>query len=186
MTWSNDFNTAKDPTVYEVIPTGTLVKVRMTITPGGYDDPSQGWTDGFCTCSSTTGSVYLDCVFVVLDGKYASRKIWSMIGLHSPKGPKWAERGRTLIKSILNSAHGISNQDTSADARSARCISGLGDLDGITFVAMVSVEKDQNGEFKNIIKIAITPDHQKYSELMGTGWKNSDESIDSLVELQGD
>jgi hypothetical protein len=53
---------------------GTIVKVRMTIRPGGYDDASQGWTGGYATQSMTTGSVYLNCEFVVLDGPYAKNR----------------------------------------------------------------------------------------------------------------
>ena len=42
----------------------TLVKVRMTLRPGGYDDASQGWAGGYATQSETTGSVYLSAEFV--------------------------------------------------------------------------------------------------------------------------
>ena len=38
----NDFNDAQSNT--NLIPKGTLAKVRLTIRPGGFDDPSQGWT----------------------------------------------------------------------------------------------------------------------------------------------
>ncbi len=38
--WS-DFNDAKQAS--NVIPKGTIAKVRMTLRPGGFDDPSQGW-----------------------------------------------------------------------------------------------------------------------------------------------
>jgi len=40
----NDFNSAQSNT--NVIPKGTLAKVRLTLRPGGFDDPSQGWTGG--------------------------------------------------------------------------------------------------------------------------------------------
>ena len=39
-----DFNSAAEQSSYDLIPKGTVVRVRMTIKPGGYDDPSQGWT----------------------------------------------------------------------------------------------------------------------------------------------
>jgi hypothetical protein len=166
MSW-NDFNTADDQTGFDPIPKGTLVKVRMSIKPGGHDNAQQGWTGGWATQNNTTGSVYLNCEFVVLNGKYARRKIWSLIGLHSPKGPDWANIGRAFIKGILNSARGISNKDNSPAAQNARRINGLGDLDGIEFVARVDMEKDQHGNDKNAIKIAITPDHKEYASLMG-------------------
>ena len=40
----NDFNDAESQqSGFDLIPKGTVVPVRMTIKPGGYDDPSQGW-----------------------------------------------------------------------------------------------------------------------------------------------
>ncbi|MCG7947357.1 MAG: hypothetical protein N0C84_13525 [Candidatus Thiodiazotropha taylori] len=167
MTTWNDFNSAEDQNNFDVIPKGTLVKVRMTIRPGGYDDASQGWTGGYATQSMTTGSVYLNCEFVVLDGPYAKRKMWSLIGLHSPKGPEWANMGRAFVKGILNSSRGLHPQDNSPQAQQARRIQGFADLDGIEFVAKVELDKDQNGDDKNVIKTAITPDHKDYAAVSG-------------------
>jgi hypothetical protein len=166
MSW-NDFNSADDQSGFDVIPKGTLAKVRMTIKPGGHDDASQGWTGGWATRSNTTGAVYLNCEFVVLEGKYARRKIWSLIGLYSAKGPDWANIGRAFIKGILNSSRGVSNKDNSPAAQNARRINGLGDLDGVEFAARIDIEKDQNGDDKNVIKLAITPDNKEYASLMG-------------------
>lgn len=166
MSW-NDFNSADDQSGFDVIPKGTLAKVRMTIKPGGHDDASQGWTGGWATRSNTTGAVYLNCEFVVLEGKYARRKIWSLIGLYSAKGPDWANIGRAFIKGILNSSRGVSNKDNSPAAQNARRINGLGCLDGVEFVARIDIEKDQNGDDKNVIKLAITPDNKEYASLMG-------------------
>ncbi len=164
----NDFNSADDQNSFDLIPKGTLVKVRMTIKPGGHDDPAQGWTGGYSTQSQTTGSVYLNCEFVVLEGPYARRKMWSLIGLHSNKGPEWANMGRAFIKGILNSAYGLHPQDNSPQAQQARRISGFGDLDGIEFVGKVEIEKDQHGEDKNVIKMAIIPDRKEYAAVMGS------------------
>lgn len=166
MSWS-DFNSADDQSGFDVIPKGTLAKVRMTIKPGGHDDASQGWTGGWATRSNTTGAVYLNCEFVVLEGKYARRKIWSLIGLYSAKGPDWANIGRAFIKGILNSSRGVSNKDNSPAAQNARRINGLGCLDGVEFAARIDIEKDQNGDDKNVIKLAITPDNKEYASLMG-------------------
>jgi hypothetical protein len=166
MSW-NDFNSADFQSGFDVIPKGTLAKVRMTIKPGGHDDASQGWTGGWATRSNTTGAVYLNCEFVVLEGKYARRKIWSLIGLYSAKGPDWANIGRAFIKGILNSSRGVSNKDNSPAAQNARRINGLGCLDGVEFVARIDIEKDQNGDDKNVIKLAITPDNKEYASLMG-------------------
>ena len=64
----NDFNSAQSNS--NVIPKGTLAKVRLTIRPGGFDDPSQGWTGGYARRGST-GSVYLDVEYTVLEGPLA-------------------------------------------------------------------------------------------------------------------
>ncbi|WP_412057309.1 hypothetical protein [Bartonella sp. DGB2] len=167
MNW-NDFNGADDQTSFELIPAKTLAKVRMVIKPGGHDDAAQGWTGGWATRNHNSGAVYLNCEFVVLEGKYARRKIWNLIGLHSEKGPNWANIGRAFIKGILNSARGVRDKDNSPTAQNARRIHGLGDLDGIEFVARIDVEKNQNGDDKNVIKLAITPDHKDYVALMGS------------------
>ena len=161
-----DFNSAAEQTSYDLIPKGTMVRVRMTIKPGGYDDPSQGWTGGYATRSMTTGSVYLNCEFVVLDGPFARRKMWSLIGLYSAKGAEWTNMGRTFIKAILNSARGINPNDSSPAAQNARRISGFADLEGIEFVGKVDWDKDQNGQDKCVIKSAVTPEHKDYAAHM--------------------
>lgn len=161
--WS-DFNDAKSTA--SVIPKGAIAKVRLSIRPGGYDDPSQGWTGGYATRGST-GAVYLNAEFTVLEGPYARRKIFSLIGLYSPKGPDWGNMGRALVRAILNSARGISDKDVSPQAQSARRIRGLSDLDGIEFVAKIDVGTDTNGDPKNEIRTAVTPDHKEYAGVMG-------------------
>jgi len=162
-----DFNDANEQSSFDLIPKGTLVRVRMTIRPGGFDDASQGWTGGYATRNDNTGSVYLNCEFVVMEGEYARRKLWSLIGLYSPKGPEWAHMGRAFVKAILNSARGVHAGDASPQAQNARRIAGFADLDGIEFLGKVDWEKDQNGQDKAVIKQAIQPDHKDYAALMG-------------------
>lgn len=161
----NDFNDAKQTS--NIIPKGTLAKVRVTIRPGGHDDPSQGWTGGYAT-RGTTGSVYLNTEYTVVEGPFAKRKVFSMIGLYSPKGPDWANMGRGLVRSMLNSARGISDKDNGPQAQAARRISGFGDLDGLEFIARIDVGTDSNGDDKNDIRTAVTPDHREYAALMGS------------------
>ena len=160
----NDFNDAKKNS--NIIPKGTLAKVRMTIRPGGFDDPAQGWAGGYAT-RGTTGAVYLNAEFTVLEGPYARRKVFSMIGLYSPKGPDWANMGRSLVRGMLNSARGIADKDNSPQAQAARRINGFADLDGLEFVARIDVGTDTNGDEKNEIRAAVTPDHKDYAALMG-------------------
>ena len=169
-TWT-DFNDAEQQQGFDLIPKGTTVKVRMTIKPGGHDDPAQGWTGGYATESFDTGSVYLACEFVVLEGAYARRKMWSNIGLHSSKGPTWGQMGRSMIRGILNSARNVHPQDNTTYATSRRRIEGFHELDGIEFLARVDVEKDAKGENRNVVKLAVEPDHKDYASLMGVASK---------------
>ena len=162
----NDFNDARQNA--NLIPKGTIAKVRLTIRPGGFDEPSQGWTGGYAK-RGTTGSVYLDAEYTVLEGPYARRKVWSMIGLYSAKGPDWANMGRSLVRGILNSARGLSDKDNSPEAQNARRISGFADLDGIEFVARIDVGTDTNGDEKNDIRSAVTKDHKEYAAHVGGG-----------------
>ncbi len=160
----NDFNSAQGNA--NLIPKGTLVKVRLTIRPGGFNDESQGWTGGYATRGST-GSVYLNAEYTVLEGQYAKRKIFSLIGLYSTKGPEWGNMGRSLVRGILNSARGISDKDNSPEAQAKRRIAGFADLDGLEFVVRADMGTDTNGDDKNEVRSAVTPDHKDYAGIMG-------------------
>ena len=48
-----DFGSAEDQQTFDIIPRGTIARVRMTIKPGGYNDPDQGWTGGYATLGET-------------------------------------------------------------------------------------------------------------------------------------
>ena len=174
----NDFNDAEQQQGFDLIPKGTLVPVRMTLKPGGHDDPAQGWRGGYATQSFDTGSVYLAAEFVVTAGDHAKRKMWSNIGLHSQKGPTWGQMGRTFIRAALNSARNVHPQDNSPQATAARRIQGFHELDGIEFLARVDIEKDNKGLDRNVVKTAVEPDHPDYAKLVGvppktTGGGNS-------------
>ncbi len=160
----NDYNDASQNP--NLIPKGTIAKVRLTIRPGGFDDPSQGWTGGYATRGST-GAVYLNGEFTVLEGPYAKRKIFTLVGLYSPKGPDWGNMGRSFVRGMLNSARGISDKDASPQAQAARRIGGFADLEGLEFLAKIDTGTDANGEAKNEIRMAVTPDHRAYATAMG-------------------
>ena len=141
----------------------------MTIKPGNYDDPGQGWTGGYATRNDTTGSVYLNAEFAILEGPFVNRRVWSLIGLLGPKGPEWANMGRSLVRGILNSACGLSEKDTSPQAQAIRRIDGLHVLDGIEFLARIDVGKDRDGEPKNEIRFAVTPNHKDWEAFQQAG-----------------
>jgi hypothetical protein len=165
----NDYNDAVSQNAYDLIPKGTIVPVRMSIKPGGHDDISQGWTGGYATHNDTTGSVYLSAEFVITEGPFARRKVWSLIGLLSQKGPEWGSMGRSFVRGILNSSRGLSDKDNSPQAQTSRRINGFADLDGIEFLAKVDVGKDQNGDAKNELRFAVTPDHKDWQTFQESG-----------------
>jgi hypothetical protein len=118
----NDFNDAEEQREFALIPPKTLAKVIMAIRPGGYDDASQGWTGGYATRSDKTGAVYLNAKFTILEGPFAKRVVFGLIGLYSPKGPDWTNMGRSFLRAILNSARGIHPADQTPQAQTARRI----------------------------------------------------------------
>jgi hypothetical protein len=165
--WS-DFNDAEaQQSGFNLIPKGALVPVLMTLKPGGHYDASQGWSDGYPTQSPKTGAVYLSAEFVITGGEYVKRKMWSNIGLSSPKGPTWTQMGRTFLRAALNSARNVLPQDSSPQATSARRIQGFVDLDGLEFVVRVDIEKDDRGDDRNVVKMAVEPDHPDYARTFG-------------------
>ena len=164
-----DFNDAEEPMSLGLIPKGTLVKTCLSIMPGGYDDETQGWTGGYATRSRQSEAVYLNCKFIIMAGEYAKRHLFHMIGLHSVKGPIWADMGRTFIKSLLNSAKGIQPSDESPQAKQARIIQSFADLEGLVCVLKVGVELDSQDHERNRVQAVITPDHPQYKTLMACG-----------------
>ena len=158
-----DFNTAEPQQSLDLIQKGTVAKVRMTIKPGGYNNPDRDWTGGYATHNTASEAVYLNCEFVIIGGSYDKRKVWSLIGLYSSKGDKWNNIGRSFIRAILNSARGFSEKDGSPQAVAARNIKSFAELDGIEFIACIDVEKNKvTGEERNVIKRAVTKDHKDY------------------------
>lgn len=167
MAW-NDFSDAEEQSSSDLIPNKTPVKVVLKIRPGGYNDPEKGLTGGLAT-QADSGAVYLDGEFTIMGGKYAKRKVWSLIGLHSPKGPKWEQMGRSFIRAMLESARGIAPNDASELGKKARNINSYADLDGMEFAAFVEVQKaEPNSTYsdKNVIQTVIPTTHKDYAALM--------------------
>ena len=108
--------------------------------------------------------IYLAAEFVVTAGDHAKRKMWSNIGLHSKKGRPGPD-GRSFIRAALNSARNVHPQDNSPQAAAARRIQGFRELDGLEFLARVDIEKD-GGPDRNVVKIAVEPDHPGLRKLM--------------------
>ncbi len=168
--FTHDFNGAEaQQNAFASIPSGTPVKVRLAIRPGGVGP--EGWV----TQSRTSDAQYLNTEAVVLEGPHARRRVYTRIGLRGKGAGQGADdpygnRGRSLIRGILESARGVAYKDTSERARAARTIRGYGDLNGMEFLARIGVERDKSNphdEGRNVLAAAIGPDHADYARLMG-------------------
>ena len=161
-----NYSTAEPQNSYSVIPDKTLAKVRMHVKFGYYNDESKGWIDDWATKSERTEAVYLNCEYTIVGGKYDGRRVWSIVGLHSEKGDKWAQMGRSFIRTVLESANGIHSNDVTEAANKARTIKSFQELDGIEFITQIDVSPDQEGNNRNEIRYAITKENNEYDALM--------------------
>jgi hypothetical protein len=165
-----DFNGADaQDAAFDLIPANTFAKVSLTIRPGG------AGPEGWLTQSKTSTALYLNTEAVILEGPHARRRVYTRIGFKgksvNERGEDtYANRGRSLIRGILESARGIRSADQSEQARAARMIQSLGDLSGIEFLAKIGVEmdKDKPGDAgRNVIAAAIGPENPQYATIMG-------------------
>ena len=147
---------------HAIMPDGLIARIRLKIKSGGYNDPENGWTNG-CATRNQTGAVYLNCQFEVTDGEYAGKRFFSLIGLHTPKGAWWGNKGRKTLRDILNSAHEIADNDYTPHAIRSRQLESLSSFDGVEFVAEIGVRKDQGGVDRNELKSVITPDDKRFA-----------------------
>jgi len=161
-----DYSTAEPQNSYSVIPHKTLAKVRIKIKKGYYNDEARGWIDDWATKSEKTGAIYLNCEFIIVGGEYDTRKVWSLIGLHSEKSLKYEAIGASLIRTILESANGIDSNDKTEAAKRAKSIKDHGELNGMEFVAQIDTYEDQKQIERNHIRYAITKGHNEYHDLM--------------------
>ncbi|MBS3961616.1 MAG: hypothetical protein KGZ61_07285, partial [Sandarakinorhabdus sp.] len=166
-----DFNTADtQDSAFALIPANTLVRLHMTIRPGG------AGPEGWLTQSKSSSALYLNTEGVIEEGPHARRRIYTRIGFRGRNADTGAEdtyanRGRALLRGILESAHGVRADDTSDQARAKRTIRSFGDMSGLTFIAKIGIERDKNDpsdQGRNVVVAAIGPQHPEYATLMGT------------------
>jgi hypothetical protein len=156
---AHDFNDADTQRNFDVIPDGTIAPVRMTVRPGGAGE------GGWLRRSKDGNSEALDCEFVLLDGPFAKRKVWSLFTVagSTPGHAEAAKISAGKLRAILESARGIKPDDTSDAAKEARRIGSYGDLNGLSFIARVGVEPPQDGyKAKNRLDHVVTPDEKAW------------------------
>lgn len=106
----------------DLIPKGTIAKVRLTIRPGG--STTRPRAGPAATPSAARRELSLSMPYTVLEGPYARRKIWSMMRLCGP-GPDWGNMGRGFVQGMSDD-RGLSDKDNTPDAQNARRIFGVG------------------------------------------------------------
>ncbi len=128
---------------YELIPDGKIAKVSMLVKPGG--EGEGGWLT-----QAASGNLYLNCEFVVTEGKYARRKFWQVLvlvgGKKNEKGESMsANISKATLRAIVESAKGVDPKDTSEDAKAKRVLQSFDDLNGLEFTAKIKIEKGTDG-----------------------------------------
>jgi hypothetical protein len=154
-----DFGNAAPQRDGGLIDDGTIATVHLTVRPGNSGE------GGWLKRSKGGDSSALDCEFTVVDGKFAKRKFWTLFTVEgTTEGhAKAAEISASRLRGILESAKGIRPDDESENAKAARRIKDMGELDGLRFVAKIGVEKGTGGfKDKNILEAAVTPDRKDY------------------------
>ena len=158
-----DFNDAEPQNSFDLIPANTIAKARLILKMG--NDPN----DQFVTRSKGGDTAYLNCEFVILEGKYAKRKIFDKIGLEG--NDKWINMGKARIRAILESAKKIHSKDMSETAVAARKINSFEELNYLDVVIKIGIEHDRLGQYqdKNRLLSIITPENFSYEEFMNNG-----------------
>ena len=148
-----------------LVPDGTIAILQLQIQPGGYDDSALCLEAGLAT-KAKSGAIYLRCRVTVLSGKHKNKNFMIPIGISGNKNDYWANKGRELIRGILNSTQGLSPSDNSRKAVFSRIIESYSVLNGICFVGIVNVHKSRLGRDENTISRALSGDDEEYKELV--------------------
>lgn len=156
-----DFNSADKGSTFDPIPTGTAARVHMQIKPGGVGP------EGMVTQSGNTEAQYLECVFTIMLGQYAKRKIFQNI-MVANVSDKCLNLSRSTFRQMLESARNIKPDDVSKQAAKAREVTSFNDFQDLEFAVKIGLEKDKTGMYgdKNKISFIITPEHKDYQAIM--------------------
>jgi len=146
------------------IPAG-IYRLRSKVKVGGAGD------DGILRLSQSGATEGLNLELTVVSGEYAGAKLYDLITVNflEGMGPLDASKaenyrtavrlGRTKLRAILESAHGIDPKDSSERAQEQRRVESFTQFDAITFVAQVEVQPARGGyKAKNVVDFIITPD----------------------------
>ena len=169
-----DFSDVEPQQSSDLIPDGTFAKVAMAIRPGGVDGQTE-IDQGLVKTSNTPGSdvLSLDCEFTVTEGRLARRKFWHNFTV---AGGKVDEKGASIgwniskrtFRAMIDSALGLDPDDNSEEAKAKRRLRGLADLDGISFVAKIAVEPNNDPRYpdQNKLDRPVLPNEKEWQAVM--------------------
>jgi hypothetical protein len=141
---------------YSLIPKDTIVKLNMTIRPGGLGD------DNLLTQSKADpNNKYLDCEFVVIEGKYDKWRLWQIFVVEGSE--KACNISKSILRAIVESWKNIHPQDGSESAYKKRVVE-YSDFDKAEFTAKIGIKKKEGFKDSNYISKIITPDMPEYSQ----------------------
>ena len=133
----------------DLIPDGTFAKVIMTIRPGGVDGQTE--IDQGCSRRRPRRQRRAEPRLRIHRdrGPPRPRKFWHSFTV---SGGKVDEKGASIgwniskrtFRAMIDSALGLDPDDHSEEAKAKRRLRGLADLDGITFVAKIAVEPNND------------------------------------------
>lgn len=166
-----------------VMPDGTFVKLKAKLRKGnasvqGFSPEDAGV---FTQAKDGKQTFMLDFEFEVQHGQFVRNKVfenWVVVG-----GEKMDEKGASVagnitksrIRAMLESAQGLRSDDESDGAKAKRRLPALARLDGIPFVARLSVEgggpAPNGGNYpdKNRIAKILTAEDPEYTTVMNGG-----------------
>jgi hypothetical protein len=167
-----DMNDAEPQMSGEIIPDGTFAKVTMAIRPGGVDGQSE-IDQALLKAPKDPASdvLMLDCEFTVVEGPHARRKFWQMFTV---QGGKVDENGvsigwkisKSCFRAMIDSALGLLPDDMSEAAKQKRVLRGLADLNGISFVAKIGVDRNPQYKDKNKLDRVVLPNEKEWQAIM--------------------
>lgn len=147
----------------DLIPAGTIVKVRMLVKNGGYGP------DGALTKSKQTGVLYINALLIVLEGTYAARQIFARLGVQEVEPGRepgqWVRKGLRQLRAILESARNVRPTDMSESAKEKRRIRSYQEFDHLEFLIKVGVENPHDPRFspQNYLQYVVTPDWPEFA-----------------------
>jgi hypothetical protein len=152
---------------FELIPDNTTARAIIKLSGGDIQLPEFG--DGaFFKQSQSTNAKWLPMELTIVGGQFDKRKIWQNLFVDgnklSDRGvPVAKEIGMRTLRSIIDSAFGLSSKDDNPQAQQARNLSGVSQLQGLEVCIRVGIEKGSNGySDKNKVKAFLTADQNGY------------------------